>query len=147
MKNKSKNQQMAERAYARLALFDNSDLRDQIVETASCTGAWQVWLKAFSKDADMKKRLTAAWIKAASDAVADLPDLVTETRDGVEAEAVQAAEQWVSVEQIAQHLNVKTFTIYKWLERKEMPAHKAGRLWRFKISEIDQWVRDGNAGA
>jgi excisionase family DNA binding protein len=60
-------------------------------------------------------------------------------------EAAQPAEQWVSVEQIAQHLNVKAFTIYKWLERKEMPAHKVGRLWRFKITEIDQWVRSGNA--
>jgi excisionase family DNA binding protein len=55
------------------------------------------------------------------------------------------AEQWVSVGQIAHHLNVKAFTIYKWLERKDMPAHKVGRLWRFKISEIDQWVKSGGA--
>lgn len=60
-------------------------------------------------------------------------------------EAQETAEQWVSVEQIAQHLNVKTFTIYKWLERKHMPAHKVGRLWRFKISEIDHWVRKGDS--
>ena len=56
-----------------------------------------------------------------------------------------SAEQWVSVEQVAQHLNVMTFTIYKWLERKDMPAHKVGRLWRFKISEIDEWVRSSGA--
>jgi excisionase family DNA binding protein len=61
-------------------------------------------------------------------------------------EAQETAEQWVSVEQIAHHLNVKTFTIYKWLERKHMPAHKVGRLWRFKITEIDEWVRKGDAG-
>lgn len=60
-------------------------------------------------------------------------------------EAHDTSEQWVSVEQIAQHLNVKTFTIYKWLERKDMPAHKVGRLWRFKITEIDDWVRSGEA--
>ncbi len=60
-------------------------------------------------------------------------------------EVQDAAEQWVSVEQVAQHLNVKTFTIYKWLERKDMPAHKVGRLWRFKISEIDAWVRSGDS--
>ena len=60
-------------------------------------------------------------------------------------EVHDTAEQWVSVEQIAQHLNVKAFTIYKWLERKDMPAHKVGRLWRFKITEIDQWVRRGDA--
>ena len=26
-----------------------------------------------------------------------------------------------------------------------MPAHKAGRLWKFKISEIDEWIRSGGA--
>jgi len=56
-----------------------------------------------------------------------------------------ATEQWVSVEQIAQHLNVKTFTIYKWLERKDMPAHKVGRLWRFKVTEVDRWGRSGGS--
>jgi excisionase family DNA binding protein len=56
-----------------------------------------------------------------------------------------AIEQWVSVEQIASHLNVRALTIYKWLERKKMPAHKVGRLWRFKISEVDAWVRKGGA--
>lgn len=54
-------------------------------------------------------------------------------------------EQWVSVVQIAKHLNVKPDTVYKWLERKDMPAHKVGRLWRFKISEIDRWVLKGEA--
>jgi excisionase family DNA binding protein len=62
-------------------------------------------------------------------------------------ESNSVAEQWVSVEQVAAHLNVKALTIYKWLERKQMPAHKVGRLWRFKISEIDRWVKSGSAKA
>ncbi len=61
------------------------------------------------------------------------------------AEPHMPAEQWVLVEQIAHHLNVKAFTIYKWLERKDMPAHKVGRLWRFKITEVDEWIRKGSA--
>jgi excisionase family DNA binding protein len=56
-----------------------------------------------------------------------------------------ASEHWVSVEQVALHLNVKALTIYKWLERRKIPAHKVGRLWRFKISEVDQWIKDGLA--
>jgi excisionase family DNA binding protein len=60
-------------------------------------------------------------------------------------EKESSAEQWVSVEKVASHLNVKPLTIYKWLERKHMPAHKVGRLWRFKITEIDAWVREGGA--
>ena len=61
-------------------------------------------------------------------------------------ETHEPSEKWVSVDEVAQHLKVKPDTVYKWLERKEMPAHKVGRLWRFKISEIDEWVKSGGAG-
>jgi len=27
-----------------------------------------------------------------------------------------------------------------------LPAHKIGRLWKFKITEVDDWVRSGGAG-
>lgn len=54
-------------------------------------------------------------------------------------------EQWVSVEQVAKHLGVKSHTVYKWLERDVMPAHKVGRLWRFRLSEINDWVTSGEA--
>jgi excisionase family DNA binding protein len=56
------------------------------------------------------------------------------------------AERWLSVEEIAAHLGVNRDTIYKWIERKKMPGHKAGRLWKFLASEIDAWVKKGTAG-
>lgn len=55
------------------------------------------------------------------------------------------AERWMSVAEIAEYLGVKRDTIYKWIERKGMPAHKVGRLWKFKQNEIDAWVRSGKA--
>jgi excisionase family DNA binding protein len=54
-------------------------------------------------------------------------------------------ERWLSVEEIAVHLGIKRDTIYKWIERKEMPAHKVGTLWKFRRSEIDAWVLSGKA--
>ena len=54
-------------------------------------------------------------------------------------------EPWLSVEAIAEHLGVSKETIYKWLERKKIPAHRVGKLWKFQASEIDQWVRTGGA--
>jgi excisionase family DNA binding protein len=54
-------------------------------------------------------------------------------------------ERWRSVEVIAAHLGVNRDTIYKWLTRKKMPAHKVGRLWRFLASEVDAWVKAGKA--
>ena len=55
------------------------------------------------------------------------------------------AERWLSVAEIAEYLGVKRDTVYKWIERKAMPAHKVGRLWKFKLSEVDDWVRCGRA--
>lgn len=54
-------------------------------------------------------------------------------------------EPWVSVEQIAEHLGVTRDSIYRWINRKGMPAHRVGRLWKFQLSEIDEWVRAGGA--
>jgi excisionase family DNA binding protein len=55
------------------------------------------------------------------------------------------SEPWVSVEQLADHLGVTRDSIYRWIDRKGLPAHRVGRLWRFKITEVDDWVRAGGA--
>lgn len=56
------------------------------------------------------------------------------------------AEPWVTAEQVAQHLGVVKDTVYRWRERKGLPAHRIGRLWKFQLSEVDEWVRAGGAG-
>ena len=53
--------------------------------------------------------------------------------------------RWLSVDEIAAYLGVKRDTIYKWIERKKMPAHKVGRLWKFRKEEVDEWVKSGEA--
>lgn len=54
-------------------------------------------------------------------------------------------DRWFSVEEIAAHLGIKRETVYLWIETKKMPAHKAGRLWKFQKAEVDEWVRAGGA--
>ena len=51
------------------------------------------------------------------------------------------AEPWVSVDDVAKHLRVAKDCVYRWIEARRLPAHKIGRLWKFKLSEIDVWVR------
>lgn len=53
--------------------------------------------------------------------------------------------RWLSVDEIAAYLGIKRETVYKWIERRRMPAHKVGRLWKFKLDEVDRWVREGGA--
>ena len=54
-------------------------------------------------------------------------------------------QRWYSVEEIGQYLGVSKDTIYAWIANKSMPAHKVGRLWKFKTDEVDEWVRAGGA--
>jgi excisionase family DNA binding protein len=42
------------------------------------------------------------------------------------------------LEEIAEHLGVSKDTVYRWIADKQMPAHKVGKLWRLKISEVDE---------
>jgi excisionase family DNA binding protein len=64
---------------------------------------------------------------------------------GWSAGKISMQERWLSVDEIAAHLGVNPDTIYKWITRKKMPAHKLGRLWKFLASEVDQWVKGGHA--
>lgn len=53
-------------------------------------------------------------------------------------------DNWVGVEEIAIYLGVKPATIRDWIKKKKgIPAYKIGRLWKFKKSEIDKWVKEG----
>lgn len=56
-------------------------------------------------------------------------------------------EPWASVEQVAEHLGVTRDSIYRWIGRQHLPAHRVGRLWKVKLSEVDEWVRAGGTDA
>ena len=55
-------------------------------------------------------------------------------------------DRWLSVVEIAEHLGVVKDSVYRWIEEKGLPAHKVGKLWKFKKVEVDAWVRSGGAG-
>ncbi|MCB9904486.1 MAG: excisionase family DNA-binding protein [Planctomycetes bacterium] len=57
-----------------------------------------------------------------------------------------ASDPWVSVERVATHLGVARDTVRRWIESRGLPAHRIGRLWKFKLFEVDEWVRNGDAG-
>jgi excisionase family DNA binding protein len=56
-------------------------------------------------------------------------------------------DRWLSVDELAGYLGIKRDTVYKWITRRNLPAHKVGRLWKFRKEEVDAWVRSGAAGA
>ncbi len=47
-------------------------------------------------------------------------------------------EKWINIDEAAEYLGVKPGTVRGWLRKdKGIPAHKIGKQWKFKLSELD----------
>ena len=54
-------------------------------------------------------------------------------------------ERWIGVEELVTYLGVTKRTIHAWIQDGKIPGYKVGRFYRFKISEVDEWIRSGRA--
>ena len=52
----------------------------------------------------------------------------------------RSSDPLLTVEQVAQYLNVNRFTVYRLLTQKRIPAFKVGAQWRFKQETIEAWL-------
>ncbi|MDD2388423.1 MAG: excisionase family DNA-binding protein [Desulfobacterales bacterium] len=52
---------------------------------------------------------------------------------------------WLSVDAIDRHLGVSSSdTVYRWIDKHAMPAHRMGRLSKFKKDEADRNKKDSD---
>ena len=58
---------------------------------------------------------------------------------------MSTTDGYVSIEDAAVFLGVSIPTLRQWLKKELLPAHKIGKLWKFKISELDAWVKSGKS--
>ena len=54
-------------------------------------------------------------------------------------------ESWVNLETIATHLAVSTDTIRAWIKKGAIPCYRAGKQYKFRLSEINKWLKSGEA--
>ncbi len=55
-------------------------------------------------------------------------------------------DRWIGIEEAANYLGVNKDTIRNWIKKDTgIPAHRIGKLWKFKKSELDIWVKSGQA--
>ena len=58
-------------------------------------------------------------------------------------EVQEMKDKWVNLEDIAEYLSVTEDTARTWVRDGKLPAYKVGRRYKFKLSEVDEWVRSG----
>lgn len=56
-------------------------------------------------------------------------------------------DKWISIEEAAEYLGIKSVTLRRWIRNKKdgIPANKIGKQWKFKVSELDEWVKSGKS--
>lgn len=55
-------------------------------------------------------------------------------------------EKWINIDEAAGYLGVKPGTVGDLIRKeKGIPAHKIGKQWKFKWSELNEWVKSGNS--
>ncbi len=55
-------------------------------------------------------------------------------------------DNYIGIDEAAEYLGIKTVTLRSWLKKENgIPAHKIGKLWKFKRSELDTWVQSGKS--
>lgn len=55
-------------------------------------------------------------------------------------------DKWIGIEATAEYLDVNKDSIRNWIKKESgIPAHKIGKQWKFKKSELDEWVKSGKS--
>ena len=55
-------------------------------------------------------------------------------------------DKWIGIEDAAVYLDVNKDSIRNWIKKDvDIPAHNIGKQWKFKKSELDDWVKSGKS--
>ena len=54
-------------------------------------------------------------------------------------------DKWIGIEEAAEYMDVTKDTVRNWIKKTSIPAHKVGKLWKFKKSELDAWIKSGKS--
>lgn len=56
-------------------------------------------------------------------------------------------ENAMTVQDVAEYLNVDPKTVYRMVNRGDLPGFKVGGSWRFHRSDLDEWILQQKAVA
>ena len=52
----------------------------------------------------------------------------------------QATRRLVDVKEIADYIGLSAHTVYTWVSQRRIPFTKVGRLTKFDLRTIDEWI-------
>ena len=56
------------------------------------------------------------------------------------------SDEILTIKEVADYLKVAEKTIYRLVGSKKLPGFKVGGIWRFRKSEVDNWINTQSIG-
>ena len=50
-------------------------------------------------------------------------------------------DNYISIEEAAEYLGIKTVTLRNWIKKEMVPAHKVGKLWKGLLSQVHSNIK------
>jgi len=50
----------------------------------------------------------------------------------------------LNVEELSEYIGLSTSTIYSWVSQRRIPFVKCGRLTKFDLQRIDEWIEESS---
>lgn len=59
---------------------------------------------------------------------------------------MECYDSWIEIGKAAKYLGVTKENIRNWIRKySNISVHKIGKLWKFKRSELDDWIKSGRS--
>ena len=50
----------------------------------------------------------------------------------------------ININELSQYIGLSTSTIYSWVSQRRIPFVKCGRLTKFDLQRIDDWIKESS---
>ena len=62
-------------------------------------------------------------------------------------EMEKTSDNYINLEETATYLGIRPVTLRNWIKKEDsgLPAHRIGKQWKFKKSELDEWINSGKS--
>ena len=59
----------------------------------------------------------------------------------------KTSDNYINLEETATYLGIRPVTLRNWIKKEDsgLPAHRIGKQWKFKKSELDEWINSGKS--
>ena len=54
-------------------------------------------------------------------------------------------DKWIGIDKASEYMGVSKETLRNWIKKTDIPASRVGKCWKFKKSELDEWIKSGRS--